>query len=48
MIKSAKIKLLPNNKQRTKLFQFAGCSRFTYNWALDKQMKNFHEGRKLQ
>ena len=48
VIKSAKIKLLPNNKQRTKLFQFAGCSRFAYNWALDKQMKNFYEGRKLQ
>ena len=48
MIKSARIKLLPNNKQRTKLFQFAGCSRFAYNWALDKQMKNFYEGRKLQ
>ena len=48
MIKSARIKLLPNNKQQTKLFQFAGCSRFAYNWALDKQMKNFYEGRKLQ
>ena len=48
MIKSVKIRLLPNNKQRTKMFQFAGASRFTYNWALDKQMKNFREGRKLQ
>ena len=48
MIKSIKIRLLPNNKQRTKLFQFAGASRFAYNWALDKQMENFREGRKLQ
>lgn len=48
MIRSLKIKLLPNNKQRTKLFQFAGASRFAYNWALDKQMMNFREGRKLQ
>ena len=48
MIKSVKIRLLPNNKQRTKMFQFAGASRFAYNWALDKQMKNFREGRKLQ
>jgi len=48
MIKAVRIKLLPNNKQRTKFFQFAGCSRFAYNWALDKQMANFREGRKLQ
>ena len=48
MIKSIKIRLLPNNKQRTKLFQFAGASRFAYNWALNKQMANFREGRKLQ
>ena len=48
MIKSIKIRLLPNNKQRTKLFQFAGAARFAYNWALDKQMENFREGRKLQ
>ena len=48
MIRSIRIRLLPNNKQRTKLFQFAGASRFAYNWALDKQMENFREGRKLQ
>ena len=48
MIKSVRIRLLPNNKQKTKLFQFAGASRFAYNWALDKQMDNFREGRKLQ
>ena len=48
MIKSIKIRLLPNNKQRTKLFQFAGAARFAYNWALDRQMTNFREGHKLQ
>ena len=48
MIKSVRIRLLPNKKQKTKLFQFAGASRFAYNWALDKQMDNFREGRKLQ
>lgn len=48
MIKSVRIRLLPNNKQKTKLFQFAGASRFAYNWALDKQMENFREGKKLQ
>lgn len=48
MMKAVRIKLIPNNKQKTKFFQFAGCSRFAYNWALDKQMANFLEGRKLQ
>ena len=48
MIKSVRIRLLPNNKQTTKLFQFAGAARFAYNWALDKQMENFRGGRKLQ
>ena len=45
---SYKIKLKPNNKQLTKLLQFAGASRFAYNWALAKQMANFKEGRKPQ
>jgi len=48
VIMSVRIRLLPNNKQRTKLFQFAGAARFAYNWALNKQMENFREGRKLQ
>lgn len=48
MIRSVRIKLCPNNKQRTRLFQFAGAARFAYNWALDKQMKNFRDGKKLQ
>ena len=48
MIRSLRIKLLPNNKQRTKLFQFAGASRFAYNWALYRQMANYYGGRKLQ
>lgn len=42
MIQSIKIQLLPNNKQRTKLFQFAGAARYAYNWALDKQFTNTH------
>ena len=48
MIRSIRIKLLPNNKQRTKLFQFVGASRFAYNWALDRQMANYYGSRKLQ
>ena len=48
MIKSIRVQLLPNNKQKTKLFQFAGAARYAYNWALSKQMDNFREGRKIQ
>ncbi|MBQ9595066.1 MAG: helix-turn-helix domain-containing protein, partial [Synergistaceae bacterium] len=25
--------LIPNDKQKTRLFQFAGTARFAYNWA---------------
>ena len=48
MIKSIRVQLLPNNKQKTKLFQFAGAARYAYNWALNKQMDNFREGHKIQ
>ena len=48
MIKSIRVQLLPNNKQNTKLFQFAGAARYAYNWALNKQMDNFREGHKIQ
>lgn len=48
MIKSIRVQLLPNNKQKTKLFQFAGAARYAYNWALNKQMNHFCEGHKIQ
>lgn len=48
MIKSIRVQLLPNNKQQTKLFQFAGAARYAYNWALNKQMDHFCEGHKIQ
>lgn len=44
MIKTYKVMLLPNNKQKTKLFQYADAARFAYNWALEKQMKQFEHG----
>lgn len=37
MIESIKVRLLPNNKQLTKLFQYASCTRFAYNWALARE-----------
>ena len=36
--------LLPNNQQKTKLFQYADVARFAYNWALEKQMTQFQNG----
>ena len=47
MIKSIKVRLSPNNKQLTKLFQYAGCSRFAYNWTIAKAQENYKQGNKL-
>ena len=47
MIKTLKIKLKPNNKQQTKMFQFCGAKRFAYNWALAKQQENYKNGGKF-
>ena len=37
----------PNNKQLTKLFQYAGCSRFAYNWAVAREQENHKQGNKF-
>lgn len=47
MIKTYKIKLLPNNKQQTRFFSFAGTKRFAYNWALARQKENYENGGKF-
>lgn len=47
MIKSIKVRLNPNNKQLTKLFQYAGCSRFAYNWAIAREQENYKQGNKF-
>ncbi|MDP4178035.1 MAG: transposase [Bacillota bacterium] len=47
MIKGIKVMLIPNNKQKTKLFQFAGSARFAYNWALAKEQENYNSGGKF-
>ena len=47
MIKSIKIRLNPNNKQLTKLFQYAGCARFAYNWAVAREQENYNQGNKF-
>ena len=47
MIKSIKVMLNPNNKQFTKLFQYAGCARFAYNWAINREEENYKQGNKF-
>ena len=47
MITSMKVRLEPNNKQNTKLFQASGTARFIYNWTLGKQEENYKNGGKF-
>ena len=47
MIKTIKVMLIPNNKQTTKLFQYAGTARFAYNWALAREQENHENGGKF-
>ena len=47
MIKSIKVRLHPNKKQLTKLFQYADCSRFAYNWAINREQGNYNDGNKF-
>ncbi len=41
MIKALKIMLIPNTKQKSKLFQSTGITRFAYNWALGREQENY-------
>ena len=47
MLKTIRVMLIPNDKQRARLFQFAGSARFAYNWALEQETKNHAEGGKF-
>lgn len=47
MIKTYKVMLLPNNKQKTKLFQYTGVARWAYNWALSTQQENYKNSGKF-
>ena len=47
MIKTIKVRLKPNNKQLTKLFQYAGCARFAYNWTIVREQENYKQGNKF-
>ena len=47
MIKTIRVMLIPNNKQKTKLFQYANTARFAYNWALGREKENYKNGGKF-
>lgn len=47
IIKTIRVMLIPNNKQKTKLFQYANTARFAYNWALAKEQENYKNGGKF-
>ena len=47
MIKTIRVMLLPNNKQKTKLLQYANTARFAYNWALAREQENYKNGEKF-
>ena len=47
MLKTLRVMLIPNDKQRTRLFQFAGSARYAYNWALSEEKRNYAEGGKF-
>lgn len=43
LIKTIWVMLLPNNKQKTKLFEYANTARFAYNWALGREKEKYKE-----
>ena len=47
VIKTIRVMLIPNNKQKSKLFQYANTARFAYNWALAKEQENYKDGGKF-
>lgn len=47
MIKTVKVMLVPNNKQKSKMFQYANANRYIYNWTLEQQKLNHENGGKF-
>ena len=48
MVKAIKVMLIPNNVQKTKMFQYAGASRFAYNWALAREKESYERWQPFQ
>lgn len=46
-IKTIRVMLLPNNIQKTKMFQYADTARFAYNWTLGREQENYKSGGKF-
>lgn len=46
MIKSVKIRLLPTKEQELLMLKSIGCSRFAYNWALNRANEMYQNGDK--
>jgi len=47
MITTMRVRIEPNNKQKSKLFQSAGTARWAYNWTLGRQEENYKNGGKF-
>lgn len=45
--KTIKVMLLPNNKQRTRMFQYADAARFVYNWTLAREQESYKNSEKF-
>ena len=43
MYKTYKVKLLPNNKQQGRFFEYAGAARYVYNWVLDREKEQYEK-----
>lgn len=39
--KTYRVKLLPNNKQQSRFFEYAGAARYVYNWVLDREKEQY-------
>ena len=47
MNKGYKVQIFPNEEQKKLMFKSFGCSRFAYNWALNKQQENYKNSGKF-
>ena len=45
MVRTIKLMLKPNNRQKTKLFQYANGARYAFNWTLEKVKENDKKGK---
>ena len=47
MLTALRVRLEPNNIQKSKLFQSAGTARWAYNWTIGRQEENYKNGGKF-